>query len=163
MPDVASSSVAAKSLSPMAVQPLHGSLMVARNNDESFLLKLPTESVANEGSTSIRMQRFIMVPRQGRWHHRGPIAKVTVGELTSRTTPDKSDAGVQPRAGDVVTVRAFINKYGDVEDLKPMSGRFALMPRVMRAVRDWQYDPTLVDGKPVESEVNVTIEFRPNH
>jgi len=41
-----------------------------------------------------------------------------------------------------------------------VSGRFALMPRVMRDVREWQFDQTLIDGKPVESEVNITVEFR---
>jgi hypothetical protein len=143
------------------MQPLHGTLMVARKGDASFLLKLPSESVANDSSTSVRMQRFIIVPKESRWHHHGPIAKVTVGELTSRPLAGNAGAAVRPRAGDTVTVRAFVNKHGDVEDLKPVSGRFALMPRVMRAVRDWQYEPTLVDGKPVESEINVTIEFRP--
>lgn len=101
-----------------------------------------------------------MVPPQSRWHRRGPIAKVSVGELLTRVAPDKGDAGVKPRVGDVVTVRAFVDKHGDVENLKPVSGRFALMPRIMRAVREWQYAPTLVDGKPVESEINVTIKFR---
>jgi hypothetical protein len=162
-PKAVSNSASAPGTANSAMPPPHGVLMVARKSDESFLLKLPTESIAGEASTSIRMQRSIMVPREGRWHHRGPIAKVTVGELTSRVIPNNSDTGVKPRAGESVTVRAFVNKHGDVEDLTPVSGRFALMPRVMRAVRDWQYDPTLVDGKPVESEINVTIEFRPNH
>jgi hypothetical protein len=35
-----------------------------------------------------------------------------------------------------------------------------LMPRVMHDVREWQFDQTLIDGKPVESEVNITVEFR---
>jgi hypothetical protein len=30
----------------------------------------------------------------------------------------------------------------------------------MHDIRDWQFDQTLVDGKPVESEVNITVEFR---
>jgi outer membrane biosynthesis protein TonB len=64
------------------------------------------------------------------------------------------------RPGDTVTVRAFVDKNGSVEDLKPVSGRSALMPRVMRDVREWQFDQTLIDGKPVESEVNITVEFR---
>jgi hypothetical protein len=54
-----------------------------------------------------------------------------------------------------------VDKNGSVEDLKPISGRFALMPRVMRALRDWQVDQTLVVGKPVESEINVIVDFRP--
>jgi outer membrane biosynthesis protein TonB len=136
-------------------------MLVARKNDESFLLKLPAESVPGGRSTSIQMQRFVMVPAQSRWHRRRPIAKLTVGDLLTQVSPEKPDAGVKPRTGDTVTVRAFVDKEGSVQDLKPVSGRFALMPRVMRAIRDWQFDQTLVDGKPVESEVNVTVEFRP--
>jgi Gram-negative bacterial TonB protein C-terminal len=119
------------------------------------------ESVGGGNSISIRMQRFVMVPRQSRWHHHGPIAKLTVGELLTAVAPEKPDARVKPRLGDTVTVRAVVDKDGSVQDLKPVSGRFAMMPRVMRSVRDWQFDQTLIDGKPVESEVNVTVEFRP--
>jgi len=43
---------------------------------------------------------------------------------------------------------------------EPVSGRLALMPRVMHDVREWQFDQTLIDGKPVESEVDITVEFR---
>jgi PilZ domain len=152
----------AASLAPVSPQPpLHGVMLVARKNDESFLLKLPAESVPGGRSTSIQMQRFVMVPAQSRWHRRRPIAKLTVGDLLTQVSPEKPEAGVKPRTGDTVTVRAFVDKEGSVQDLKPVSGRFALMPRVMRAVRDWQFDQTLVDGKPVESEVNITVEFRP--
>ncbi len=101
-----------------------------------------------------------MVPQRGRWHHREAVAKLTVGELRTQFAPEKPDAKVQPRPGDAVTVRAFVDKDGVIRELKPVSGRFALMPRVMRTVRDWRFDRTLVDGKPVESEVNVTIEYR---
>ena len=106
------------------------------------------------------MQRFVMVPQRGRWHHHSAVAKLTVGELLTHVPPEKPDAKIQPRAGDTVTVRAFVDKDGAVRNLKPVSGRFALMPRVMRTVRDWQFDRTLVDGKPVESEVSVTVECR---
>ena len=132
-------------------------LRVARKNDESFLLKLPLESVTSDHNTSIRMQRFVMVPKESRWRRHGPIVRLTIGELLDHDAPEIPRA---MNAGDVVTVRAFVDKNGAVQDLKPVSGRFALLPRVMRAVRDWQFDRTLLDGKPVESEVNVTIEFR---
>ncbi len=146
--------------------PLHGVMLVARKSDETFLLKLPRESVAGGHDTSIRMQRFVMVPRQSRWHRHGPIVKLKIGELLAHDAPDAPGAHDAPRAmnaaaGDVITVRAYVDKNGAVQDLKPVSGRFALLPRVMRAVRDWQFDRTLLDGKPVESEVNVTMEFRP--
>ena len=150
------SSGASPSIAPMLPQPLHGVMLVARKSDESFLLKLPPESVTTGHDTSIRIQRFVMVPRQSRWHRHGPIVKLRIGELLAHDPPRAMNAA----AGDVITVRAYIDKNGAVQDLKPVSGRFALLPRVMRAVRVWQFDQTLLDGKPVESEVNVTMEFR---
>lgn len=108
------------------------------------------------------MQRFVMVPKQGRWRRHGPLVKLTIGELLAHQAP-AVPRDMNAGSGDVITVRAFVDKNGAVEDLKPVSGRFALLPRVMRAVRDWQFDRTLLDGKPVESEVNVTMEFRPAH
>ena len=148
-------------LAPVSAQPpMHGEMTIARNTDEQFILKLPMEALPGGQAESMRMQRFVMVPQRGRWHHHSAVAKLTVGELLTHVPPEKPDAKIQPRAGDTVTVRAFVDKDGAVRNLKPVSGRFALMPRVMRTVRDWQFDRTLVDGKPVESEVSVTVEYR---
>jgi hypothetical protein len=143
-----------------AQSPLHGVMLVARKNNESFLLRLPVELVASGHSVSIEMQRFVMMPAESRWHHHGPIAKLAVGELLTQVAPNQVEMANYARPGDAVTVRAFVDKNGSVEDLKPVSGRSALMPRVMHDVRDWQFDQTLIDGKPVESEVNITVEFR---
>jgi PilZ domain len=152
---------AATNLAPVNAQPaLHGVMLVARKNNESFLLRLPVESVAGGRSVAVEMQRFVMVPAESRWHHHGPIAKLAVGELLTQVAPNQVEMASNARPGDAVTVRAFVDKNGSVEDLKPVSGRFALMPRVMHDVREWQFDQTLIDGKPVESEVNITFEFR---
>jgi hypothetical protein len=147
-------------LAPVSVQPaLHGTMLIARKNDQSFLFKFPMEAVPGDSSVSMRMQRVVQVPPASRWHGHGPIAKVQVGELLAQAPLDKPEATAKPRAGDTVTVRAFVDKNGGVEDLKPVSGRFLLTPRVMRAVRNWQFDQTLIDGKAVESEVDITVEF----
>jgi hypothetical protein len=154
----ASSSGSANVAPVNAQSPLHGVMLVARKNNESFLLKLPVESVAGGRSLSVEMQRFVMVPAESRWHHHGPIAKLAVGELLTQVTTLETASAA--RAGDAVTVRAYVDKNGSVQDLKPVNGRFALMPRVMHDLREWQFDQTLIDGKPVESEVNITVEFR---
>jgi hypothetical protein len=149
----------ASNLAPVNAQaPLHGVMLVARKNNESFLLRLPVESAADGRSVSVQMQRSVMVPAESRWHHHGPIAKLEVGELLTQVATLETASSARP--GDAVTVRAFIDKNGSVQDLKPVSGRFAVMPRVMRDVREWQFDQTLIDGKAVESEINITIEFR---
>jgi hypothetical protein len=152
---------AAANLAPVNAQsPLHGVMLVGRKNNESFLLRLPVESVAGGPFVSVEMQRFVMVPAESRWHHHGPIAKLTVGELLTEVAAKQVEPASNTRPGDAVTVRAYVDKNGSVQDLKPVSGRFALMPRVMHDVREWQFDQTLIDGKPVESEVNITVEFR---
>ncbi len=152
----------AANLAPVNAQPpLHGVMLVARKNNESFLLRLPVELVASGRSVSIEMQRFVMMPAESRWHHHGPIAKLAIGELLTQVAPNQVEMANYARPGDAVTVRAFVDKNGSVEDLKSVSGRSALMPRVMHDVREWQFDQTLIDGKPVESEVNITVEFRP--
>jgi len=143
-----------------AQSPLHGVMLVARKRNEPFLLRLPVESVAGGRSVSVEMQRFVMVPAESRWHHHGPIAKLLIGELLTQVAASQVETASNARPGDAVTVRALVDKNGSVQDLKPVSGRFALMPRVMHDVRDWQFDQTLIDGKPVESEVNITFEFR---
>jgi hypothetical protein len=152
---------AVSNVAPVNAQsPLHGVMLVARKNNESFLLRLPVESVAGGRSVSVQMQRFVMVPAESRWHRHGPIAKLTVGELLTPVAANQVEMAGNARPGDAVTVRAFVDKNGIVEDLKPVSGRFALMPRVMHDIREWQFDQTLVDGKPVESELDITVEFR---
>jgi hypothetical protein len=142
-----------------AQSPLHGVMLVARKSNEPFLLRLPVESVAGGRSVSVVMQRFVMVPAESRWHHHGPIAKLMIGELLTQVAASQVETASNARPGDAVTVRALVDKNGSVQDLKPVSGRFALMPRVMQEVRDWQFDQTLIDGKPVESEVAITFEF----
>jgi hypothetical protein len=141
-----------------AQSPLHGVMLVARKNNESFLLKLPVESVPGGRALSVEIQRFVMVPAESRWHHHGPIAKLAVGELLTQVTTLETASAARP--GDAITVRAYVDKNGSVQDLKPVSGRFALMPRVMHDLREWQFDQTLIDGKPVDSEINITVEFR---
>ena len=140
--------------------PLRGTVLVARKSDEAFLLKLPAELISSDEAVAARMQRTVMVPAQSRWHGHGPIAKVAVGELLSNAKLDGTDGGAKARAGETVTVRAYVDRNGDIEQLKAVSGRAALAPRVMRAVREWQFDQTRVDGKAVDSEVDITVEFR---
>jgi hypothetical protein len=160
-PSRSAAPTAVSNVAPVNAQsPLHGVMLVARKNNESFLLRLPVESVAGGRSVSVQMQRFVMVPAESRWHRHGPIAKLTVGELLTPVAANQVEMAGNARPGDAVTVRAFVDKNGIVEDLKPVSGRFALMPRVMHDIREWQFDQTLVDGKPVESELNITVEFR---
>ena len=69
---------------------------------------------------------------------------------------------VAKRAGIQGTVRlkVFVGKDGAVESVKALSGEPILIDAATQAVRQWRYQPTLVDGKPVNVVTSVTVEFR---
>jgi hypothetical protein len=62
---------------------------------------------------------------------------------------------------ETIRVRATVGPFGQVLEVKFVSGSISLLPATMRAVRQWRYRPTLLDKKPVQTQQDVTIEFRP--
>jgi hypothetical protein len=58
-----------------------------------------------------------------------------------------------------VRVKAMIARDGHVARLELISGPAVVVPDVMRALREWQYQPTLVDGRPVETQSDILVQF----
>lgn len=58
-----------------------------------------------------------------------------------------------------VVLHAVIGKDGSVEELQYVSGPAALMRNAMDAVRQWRYQPTLLDGNPVEVDTTISVVF----
>jgi len=65
-------------------------------------------------------------------------------------------AGIQG----AVRLRAIIAKDGNVQDVKVISGPYLLGQAAAEAVRQWRYEPTLMDDKPVSVVTTVTVEFK---
>jgi periplasmic protein TonB len=57
-----------------------------------------------------------------------------------------------------VKLRALIDKDGSVAYLSVISGHPLLVPAAMEGVQQWHYEPTLIDGQPIEvlTEVDVS-------
>jgi outer membrane biosynthesis protein TonB len=62
---------------------------------------------------------------------------------------------------ETVKVRTTIGEFGQVLDVKHVSGSISLLPAAMSAIRQWRYKPTLLNSRPVQAQQDVTIEFRP--
>jgi protein TonB len=62
----------------------------------------------------------------------------------------------------IVTVSASIDANGKVVSAKALSGPILLRQPAADAVSQWKYSPGLTDGKPVPSQVTVSVEFRMN-
>jgi TonB family protein len=65
-------------------------------------------------------------------------------------------SGVQ---GDVV-IETTIDKTGNVVRTHVVSGPAMLRPSALEALKHWKYEPSRLDGEPVEVQMQVTIRFR---
>ncbi|HEY6352296.1 MAG TPA: energy transducer TonB [Candidatus Angelobacter sp.] len=59
-----------------------------------------------------------------------------------------------------VALTATINEGGLIENLRAVSGHPILIQSAMDAVRQWKYEPFLLEGKPVAVETRITVSYR---
>jgi hypothetical protein len=127
--------------------------------NSSSILSLPGERVLQSPSITLRIQRSIFMPPERQRRPSGRSRKVLLGEMLSRVDPQTPH--FQVPTGSSVSVRAVLDRNGRVENLKPVTGSITLVPSVVRAVREWRYEPTLLDGQLVRTELNVLVQFHP--
>ena len=56
---------------------------------------------------------------------------------------------------------AHVDEAGKVQAVKPISGDPVLVRSAIDAVRQWEYQPSLVNGQPRQSDERVVITFSP--
>jgi Gram-negative bacterial TonB protein C-terminal len=125
-----------------------------RGLTSSFVM-LPGERVLDSPGITMHVQRAVRVPAD-RWVVVRTHKKLALGELTSRVDPQISGVGTTSGS---ITVQATIDKDGIVSELKPLNGSFAFLPGVAKAVREWRYQPTYLDNKPVETQARIEVDF----
>jgi protein TonB len=59
-----------------------------------------------------------------------------------------------------VVLQATISKTGTIENLRVVSGPVMLRQVALDTVREWRYQPYLLDGLPVELETTVNVVFK---
>ncbi len=129
------------------------------NGYRSRIFDLPGERVLESPSTTVRIERSVRLPpTHPRWpfHH---DTRIVVGGLIARVDP--AVASVRSGATEDVRVQAMVAQDGHVELVRPISGAANLLPAVVKAVQEWRYQPTLIDGKPVETQADVFVQFHP--
>jgi TonB family protein len=81
------------------------------------------------------------------------------GKLVYDPPPKYPDLARKSHVEGTVQLDAVFGTDGTVQDLKLISGHPLLVPAAMDAVRRWRYRPTLVNGKPVEVQMQVDVKF----
>ena len=127
----------------------------------SLKLTFPEKPIAVSSSFAITSQLSVLVapePGPAVAHH---PARLQAGKLVSYVWPRYPKDGSREESSETVKLRATIGKFGQVMDVKRVNGSSSLSAAAMSAIRQWHFQPTLLNERPVQSQQDVTIEFRP--
>jgi protein TonB len=83
-------------------------------------------------------------------------------KLIKRVEPTYPPLARQTRISGTVRLHAIIGKDGAVQEVEVVSGHPLLLQAAMNAVKQWVYQPTLLDGKPVKVDTTVDVIFSLN-
>src|SRR5579863_8928100 len=132
-----------------------GSLLVFENGKEVF--RMPPSQEQSGKSSSARAE----------WAPSAVAGRVVAlspdsveSSLIHRVEPDyPEEARVRQLQGAVV-LNIHIGQDGTVEEARLVSGEPLLGEAAVAAVKQWRFQPRIVDGAPVEMKISVTLNFR---
>ena len=85
---------------------------------------------------------------------------VSGGRLLHRVPPDYPAQAKMFRLEGKVILNAMVMEDGSVRDLKVVRGEAVLAQSAVEAVKQWRYQPFVLNGKPVKTETRITVEFK---
>jgi protein TonB len=86
-------------------------------------------------------------------------SKMLQGSLMRKVEPKYPPLAIAARIHGSVVLAAVISKAGTIENLKLVSGHPMLVPAAINAVRQWQYQPYVLNGEVIEVETQITVNF----
>jgi periplasmic protein TonB len=95
----------------------------------------------------------------------GPLrvgGNVQAARIINRVQPVYPALARQTRISGTVRLHAIIGKDGTIQQLEVMSGHPLLQQNALEAVRQWRYQPTLLNGEPVEVDTTIDVIFSLN-
>lgn len=85
--------------------------------------------------------------------------QVEAARLIFQPKPEYPPLAKMARIQGRVLLEAIISKDGTIQDLKILSGHPLLVKPAMEAVARWRYQPTLLNGEPVEVVTEIEVNF----
>jgi general secretion pathway protein A len=90
-----------------------------------------------------------------------PPAPETTPKLIKRVDPQYPQLASSSGISGGVVLNAHIDEAGKVQAVQAISGDPVLVRAAVDAVRQWEYQPSLVDGQPRQSDMRIVITFSP--
>jgi protein TonB len=121
---------------------------------------LPGAGPSLPGGTGDRV--IVPEPPHAEPPHMRPMLRsgeVMAAMLVNRVEPKYPTMAIAAHISGTVHLRAIISKDGTVRELEVVDGNPLLAQAALLAVQNWRYQPTRLNGEPVEVETYVTVNF----
>lgn len=85
--------------------------------------------------------------------------KTQQAKLLVHPKPIYPNLAKQARIQGTVVLKVIVGYDGTIKTTDLVSGHPILVPAAMEAVKQWVYQPTIMNGQPLEVETQVTLTF----
>jgi protein TonB len=160
---------------PAGVAPVHETPLAALSLDADtgpFIPGLIGVGTASSGVfiDAIRLPAPLPPPRTEPTAHTKPTPSapatpiavssgVQAAKLIRQVKPAYSALAIGARIQGTVRLVAIIGRDGAIRNLQVASGHPLLTPAAVEAVKQWLYQPTLLNGEPVEVITQIDVNF----
>jgi TonB family protein len=122
---------------------------------------------AASGRKLVTLAEFFFVDGMFRWNTTvqflpfQPQSKNSVvpAKVVKKVQPQYPAEARQNNIQGTVKIQVIIQKDGAVTVQNVVAGDPTLSPAAIEAVKQWRYEPTLVDGKPVDVQTTIEVNF----
>ena len=90
----------------------------------------------------------------------GPVSRVVPAQLSHRVEPPYPDAARRMGLSGRIVMKATITKAGTVSSVQWVSGNAMFRDTTVAAVKQWRYKPASLNGQPVESDLEIVLQFK---
>jgi TonB family protein len=101
-------------------------------------------------------------PASGRTVNAGDhvqLSPQTAQSVSVSVPPDYPLLARQMKVQGAVSLQALISKEGTIQELQILSGPGILAAAAREAVKQWHFKPFLQNGRPVETQAKITVNF----
>lgn len=156
-PAASAFTLAGPALAPLALQSAPAALAEAQAQ-MAARIKAQADEQQQEGQS--RFEDFAR-KFEAFWWGGVPVApEEQQKHLVYSITPVYPEAAQRAGLEGIVVLRAYIGEDGRVADLRVVSGHPLLAEAAVQAVKQWRYQPLVIDGRTASVVTTVTLAFR---
>ncbi|MGH9712573.1 MAG: TonB family protein [Candidatus Acidiferrales bacterium] len=132
----------------------------AQRENSALLLQLSESPISASASVAITSRRSVQVAPDRAPPTAQQAQNIQIGQLFYRVEPFYPPDAERQGIEGTVLVHASVGRDGKVRSAEILSGPPQLGEAAVNSVREWRYKPTLLNGQPIESDVDVKMTFR---